>query len=228
MVNKEAVLGFIKKNEQAVMIVGGGILGVLLLFGFVSFRNRSIDIKADLTPTPTPTIEQSPTPSPTDIPDYSPTPTPKKAKPTSTPNPTNTPTPGPSTTSSPNATSTPTPSITPSVTPTPTPNSISSISITDVSVDPGSYTGPCPKQFNFSAKITVNAAGTVTYKWERSDSSTSSDQTVNFGAAGIQTVTTLWSLGSAGNIYNNYWEKLVISSPSNVTGSQATFSLTCT
>lgn len=38
-----------------------------------------------------------------------------------------------------------------------------------VTADTGDYTGTCPKTVNFSAVITVNDAGPVTYKWESSD-----------------------------------------------------------
>lgn len=81
----------------------------------------------------------------------------------------------------------------------------------------------CPTIFTFTAAITTNAAGSVTYKWERSDGASSSPQTISFAAAGTQNVTTTWNLGAAGT----FWEQLRVSSPNSIVSNQATFTLSC-
>ena len=97
-----------------------------------------------------------------------------------------------------------------------------------VTADTGDYTGACPKTVNFSAVITVNDAGPVTFKWESSDGTNNSGPvTINFANAGSQTVGTAWTLGSAGRTLSNYWERLHILSPTDVISNEATFTLRC-
>ena len=92
------------------------------------------------------------------------------------------------------------------------------------SVDPSSFTGACPKTFNFYAIITVNGPGTVTYKWERSDGAVSPTQSITFAAAGSQTVTTSWTVGAS---YSG-WERVHILTPNDKFSNKAYFTLTCT
>ena len=91
------------------------------------------------------------------------------------------------------------------------------------SVDPSSFTGACPKTFNFSAVITVNGPGTVTYKWERSDGAIAPDESITFAAAGSQTVTDSWTIG----ISYSGWERVHILTPNDSLSNQANFTLTC-
>ncbi|MBI5301190.1 MAG: hypothetical protein HY868_03565 [Chloroflexi bacterium] len=96
------------------------------------------------------------------------------------------------------------------------------------SANPSDFTGACPKTIIFSALITVNDAGPVTYKWESSDGShDSSNQSITFGSAGSQIVNTTWTLGTAGRTYADYWIRLHILSPTDVTSNNATFTLRC-
>ncbi len=53
----------------------------------------------------------------------------------------------------------------------------------------------CPRVI---AHITTNGAGTITYHWTRSDSSSASTETLVYGSAGIQSINYDWALG-------NYW-----------------------
>ena len=92
------------------------------------------------------------------------------------------------------------------------------------SVDSPSFTGPCPHTFNFSAVITVNGPGTVTYRWERSGGLIAPAESITFAAAGSQTVTTSWSLGASGT----RWQRVVIFTPNNMGSNRANFTLTCT
>ncbi|MBI3380102.1 hypothetical protein HY029_05085 [Candidatus Gottesmanbacteria bacterium] len=117
------------------------------------------------------------------------------------------------------------PTATPNPTATPTPVVFSVTSVT-ASVDPANHSGTCPKQFNFSAQITSNTAGTVTYKWERSDGAGASTQSLSFSGAATQTVTDSWTLGGSGFSYSG-WEKVTILTPNSTSSNQANFTLAC-
>ena len=91
------------------------------------------------------------------------------------------------------------------------------------SVTPSYFYGTCPKMFNFSAVITVNGPGTVTYKWERSDGAIAPDESITFAAAGSQTVTDSWTIG----ISYSGWERVHILTPNDSLSNQANFTLTC-
>ncbi|HLY28246.1 MAG TPA: hypothetical protein VKQ72_18005 [Aggregatilineales bacterium] len=85
--------------------------------------------------------------------------------------------------------------------------------------------GGCPtgtRTYNFSGNITANGAGTVTYKWERSDGASSSSlSTLIFGGPGTQNVPSgeSWQLGASGT----FWERIHVISPNSLYSNQATF-----
>lgn len=81
----------------------------------------------------------------------------------------------------------------------------------------------CPTTFNFSGTITANGAGTVTYKWERSDGAQGPTESVTFTGATSQSVPTTWTLSNPGT----KWERLRILTPNDLTSNQATFTLNC-
>ena len=91
-----------------------------------------------------------------------------------------------------------------------------------VGVDKFPYTGPCPKTINFWGTITTKGPGTVTYRWERSDGSATTPETLTYTAAGSKTVTNTWirSEGTA-------WQRLHILPPDDILSSQVDFTLTC-
>lgn len=153
-------------------------------------------------PTPTPTEAPTPTPEP------SPTPTPTP-KPTVKPTPTKTPT--------------PTPTKTPTPTPTPTPVGFQVTGITAAVAPTSSTSCPSSTAFNFSATITANAAGTVSYKWERSDGASASTENVTFDAAGSKTVNYTWNMGAGGT----HWAKVHVLTPNDISSNEATFTMTC-
>jgi len=96
------------------------------------------------------------------------------------------------------------------------------------SADPLDYTGACPKSVSISADIIATDAGTVTYRWESNDGSKDGATfNIGFGGAGMQTVTTSWNLGSAGKTFENYWVRIHVLSPTDVTSNNATFTLRC-
>ena len=98
-----------------------------------------------------------------------------------------------------------------------------------VSVDPTTFTGPCPKVFTFTAVISISdGPATVRYRWTRADGAIAPIESVTFSKAGPSTATvrTTWTLGAAPNTYN-LWESIdFLSEPG--TANQANFTLTCT
>jgi hypothetical protein len=88
---------------------------------------------------------------------------------------------------------------------------------------PPSHSGACPYQFTFSAVITVNGPGTVTYKWERDDNASAPVESLTFASAGSQVVTTTWYLGGSGS----GWERVHILTPNNTVSNEATYILNC-
>jgi hypothetical protein len=100
-------------------------------------------------------------------------------------------------------------------------------------VNPASYSGPCTDaggkriDFAFSADITTNAAGTVTYKWERSDSASASEESLTFASAGTKTVTSTWSRWFNPGDNATGWKRIYINNPNHQTFSNASFTVTC-
>lgn len=99
------------------------------------------------------------------------------------------------------------------------------VSNVTVSVNRSSYNGPCPNTFTASAKITTNGAGTVKYRWERSDGTNSDARTLQFDAAGEKSVTNYdWSIPSSGN----YWVRLHVLEPNDLASNRGETTWTCT
>ena len=123
---------------------------------------------------------------------------------------------------------------TPTPIPTPIPLPIPSITVPfavvglTAQVDAPSYTGLCPKTFNFIGTITTNGPGTVTYRWERSDGATDPVQSATFSAAALQTVTTSWlHITKLNGATFKGWERLHVLTPNDSLSNQASFTLTC-
>ncbi len=93
-----------------------------------------------------------------------------------------------------------------------------------ISVNRSSYSGPCPNTFTAGSKITANGAGTVKYRWERSDGTNSETRTLQFDAAGEKTVTNYdWSIPSSGN----YWVRLRVLEPNDLASNRGETTWTC-
>ena len=91
-------------------------------------------------------------------------------------------------------------------------------------MSPSAYSGACPGTFNFSGSITTNGAGTVTYRWERSDGAIAPTQTLNFRAAGtLPAAADSWQLGANGA----FWERIRVFTPNDTSSSQASFTNSC-
>ncbi len=100
-------------------------------------------------------------------------------------------------------------------------------------VNPANYSGPCTDaggkriDFQFSADITTNAAGTVTYKWERSDNANAPEQSLTFASAGTKTVTTTWSRWFNPGDNATGWERIYVNNPNHQAFSEANFTVAC-
>lgn len=108
---------------------------------------------------------------------------------------------------------------------TPT-SSVFAVTSTSLTASPSSYSGVCPVTITFNGSITSNRAGVVQYHFIRSDGTTGSVQTLTFSDPGTQSVSTTWTLGSAGSTYSG-WEQIYIDSPNHQSMSQGAFNITC-
>src|SRR6185436_17343524 len=60
------------------------------------------------------------------------------------------------------------PTVPPTVPPTQPATDLAITSIV-INVNPASHVGECPVTFTFTASVTANGPGTITYRWEHSD-----------------------------------------------------------
>lgn len=104
----------------------------------------------------------------------------------------------------------------------PTPAAFEVTGVT-VAVAPASHSGACPKKFEFSATIAASGDGEVIYRWERSDGASAPIQSLTFGAAGSETVSSTWTLSAVGG----HWKRVRILSPNEVVSHEAAFTLAC-
>ena len=107
-----------------------------------------------------------------------------------------------------------------------------SVTAVSIGVTPTHSNGPCPVDFKFTAKISLNGAGRATYKWVRSDGAidTLTHPPVVFLAAGVQTVTTTWfALGLPTPAFHPFhgWMKIHVLTPNDKLSAPAEFTLDC-
>jgi hypothetical protein len=101
-----------------------------------------------------------------------------------------------------------------------------------ISVNNSGATVACPpgNAFIFTADITTNGPGTITYHWIFSDGTTSSEQSLNYTAPGDQSVSSTWTLGANGSLPGNPYSgtaSLFVDDPNHQDfGSQA-ITITC-
>jgi len=98
-----------------------------------------------------------------------------------------------------------------------------SVSGVIASVNPSIISGPCPIDIYSEAVITVNGAGTVTYRWEDSEGGIKPTENVYFSSAGSQSVGTWWPVGLSGT----FWVRLHVLTPNETLSNQASFTLNC-
>lgn len=95
-----------------------------------------------------------------------------------------------------------------------------------VSNDHSNYVGLCPATITFTAELAVQGTGTVYYTWLRSDDAIGPIESVEVAKGPFVTVTTTWSLGSAGFSYDG-WEALKVLGARVVASDQSRFALAC-
>lgn len=204
------------QTHKKPVLIALAVLIVLLGISASVYWSSQVLQKPTPTPTPSPTETPTPTVEVTPSPTVKNTPTPTK-KVSLTP------------TQTPTATATPTTSVTPTGTPTNTPTpTLVPFSVTGVTAAVAPTTSAvCPTTYNFSASITTNAAGTVTYKWERSDGAGAPTETISFASAGTQTVTDTWMRGVTTPPGTPGWERVHILTPNDLTSNKAELTQTC-
>jgi hypothetical protein len=94
--------------------------------------------------------------------------------------------------------------------------------------DGARLSGPCPLKVGFNGYITANGPGTVKYTFTRSDGATAPIYVMEFKEAGIQAVSTDWTLGDADALPNfEGWQAIRILSPNEMESDRASFKGTC-
>ena len=95
----------------------------------------------------------------------------------------------------------------------------------DVKLDsPPAVTGNCnPSRVHFTAHITSDTPGKVTYVWRRSDKGASATQTLDFAKPGALPVSYDWLLKRS----INGWVSLKIITPVEVESRKANFEVKC-
>ncbi len=140
----------------------------------------------------------------------------------------------------PTATFTTTPTATAEMTPTTTRTSMTTPSftahrsptpefaVTDIalSVSPLSYSGTCPAKFIWSAVITVNSPGFVTFEWESEEGTYGTTQMLSYAYAGSRTVTMTEYL-SAASPDTIHWKRVHIIVPNEMVSDKASATQTC-
>ena len=107
-----------------------------------------------------------------------------------------------------------------------------SVNHVDMSVKPSTADVSCPpgQSFSFSADISTNGGGNVSYYWTFSDGSKSAEKTINFSTASSQTVTASFALGTKGaespNPYTG-WARIYIDTPNHQLFAKQNVTLTC-
>ncbi len=101
-----------------------------------------------------------------------------------------------------------------------------------MSVDTNTSSVNCPPghSFNFSADIQTNSGGTITYYWDFSDGSKSSEKMLNYSSASTQMVYTSWNPGAAGPASTNPfkgWARIYVDAPNHQFFSNEAILLTC-
>ena len=87
---------------------------------------------------------------------------------------------------------------------------------------PSTYSGDCPGTFTASADLTA-ATGTITYRWERSDGTSSPAEALTFNTGGTRSVADTWEVAAIGP----HWERLHVLTPNDLYSNQAAFTNDC-
>ena len=100
--------------------------------------------------------------------------------------------------------------------------------VTDVSlsVSPVSYSGVCPTAYIWTAVITVNGPGFVSFKWESEEGTYGTTQMLSYAYAGSRTVTMTEYLSAAAPD-TIYWKRIHITAPNEMTTDKVSTTQTC-
>ena len=83
--------------------------------------------------------------------------------------------------------------------------------------------GPCPVTIRFTGYISTDGPGTVKYTFTRSDGALGPVETLDFKAAGTQSVSTTWTLGDATSLPSyEGWQSLKVLSPNELESNHKT------
>jgi hypothetical protein len=82
---------------------------------------------------------------------------------------------------------------------------------------------PCPSTLFYTFMMTADGQCISRYYFEKSDGTTTPEQTITFSGAGSRTVDIEWTVYESGT----YWMKLVVTSPNKVTAISQAMNLTC-
>ena len=93
----------------------------------------------------------------------------------------------------------------------------------NLTVIPPSFIGPCPFTFTFTADITTNGPGTVSYYWKRSDGYEFGNDSTVFESAGTKQVSILNIMPVPGM----HWIKIYIEEPNHQLFGPVNFQLGC-
>jgi hypothetical protein len=109
------------------------------------------------------------------------------------------------------------------------PKSAAEFQVTGISlkVEIEKLNGPCPAVLKFVGSVTVNAPGTVKYRFLRSDVAVGPVEILHFDAAGTKTVSTMWTLGGPDLMTYDGWQAIRVLSPNVLESDKALFSLRC-
>ncbi len=113
--------------------------------------------------------------------------------------------------------------------PTPTTSTSTSFHVIEaiVRADPFNFSGVCPVTITFSGRISAVGAGTVSYRFIRSDGASAPIETLTFNGSGSQDVTETWRLGGPAFTFSG-WEAIRVIDPTALDSAHATFRIVCT
>ncbi len=105
-------------------------------------------------------------------------------------------------------------------------STVFAVTSVDTTINKSSVSVFCPAEpytFKWTAKITANKAGTVTYHWVRSDGSDSSTETLKFTEAGTHSVSDTWDITAP----DSGWERIYIEEPNHQSFPKVNYKMTC-
>jgi hypothetical protein len=92
---------------------------------------------------------------------------------------------------------------------------------------PDRHRGRCPVEIKFKVRVSVaGGAGTVSYRWLRSDGANAPIETIRFSEPGSKDIEDYWQIGGRGSSYDG-WKQLQIYDPEELRSDRILFSVRC-